>query len=107
LRYARGVRPVWKGKPKASPLDTEDEFQKFIGDITRGDVPENGLTLYVDQEADGKRWGVKNAWRVVRDQVNRRLEDLGVENKYTVTCRQTENDGEWGVQVTFRRTVTR
>jgi hypothetical protein len=106
MRYVRGVRPIWKGKPKASPLDNDDKFQKLVADLTKGDVPENGLTLYIDQVADGKRWGVKNAWRVVRDQVNRKIEDLGAENKYMVTCRQTEIDGEWAVWVMLRKTIS-
>ena len=101
MRYARGQQPTWKSKPKASPLDTDSEFQKLIRGVTKGTIPRaGGSVIYIDQVEDGKRFGVKNPARMARDQLNRKIADLGLESKYVVTCRQTDVENEWAVLVT-------
>lgn len=102
MKYFEGNPPEWKGKPKASPLDHDAKFQKLLTRIIEGSltVGDGGAGVYVDQVEDGKRLGAKNAWRMVRDHLNRKLKENGLTDKYDVTCRQTATEGIWAVWVT-------
>lgn len=101
MKYVAGQAPEWRGKPKASPLDDDAEFQKFLRKLTGGTMEEGDLVVvYVHQIDDAKRLHVKNPWRMVRDHVNRVLKENGLSESYRVTCRQTTEENVWGVQAT-------
>jgi hypothetical protein len=101
MKYETGPQPKWKGKPKASPLDTDTEFLKLRNDILSGrfaEFEERGLLIH--EHADAKRLQAKNPARLVRDHLRRILKDARLEADYAITCRQTVNPDEWGVWVT-------
>jgi hypothetical protein len=102
MKYVSGTPPTWKSKPKVSPLDHDAAFQKLLHKITSGTLKPNdgGAGIYLDHVEDGKRLGAKNPARMVRDHLNRKLEESGLAKEYDVTCRQTATEGEWAVWVT-------
>jgi len=102
MKFAMGQVPEWKPKPKASPLDHDVDFQKLLEKVTSGAVELNdgGAGVYIDQTADGKRLGAKNPARMVRDHLNRILEERELQTEYRVTCRQTAEEDVWAVWVT-------
>jgi hypothetical protein len=102
MEFVVGATPVWKGKPKSSPLDTDTNFQKLVNEITSGVLKADGpgAGLYVQEIADGERLRAKNPARMVRDALNRILKEQQLEESYNVTCRQTVDDGVWAVWVT-------
>ena len=57
MKFATGQTPVWKGKPKSSPLDDDEDFQKLVTKITTGAMKplDGGAGLYINQVEDGKR----------------------------------------------------
>jgi hypothetical protein len=102
MNFAMGPTPEWKGKPKASPLDGDADFQELVAKITSGslEVGGEGAGLFINQVEDGKRLGAKNPARMVRDHVNRILKQNELEDDHDVTCRQTKYEGVWAVWVT-------
>ena len=99
MRFATGQTPEWAGKPKASTLDTDADFQNLKALILSGKMEPAGAGLYVDEVEDGNRLGAKNPARMVRDHLNRLIKDNGLEHRYDITCRRTAQDGVWGVWV--------
>jgi hypothetical protein len=96
-----GKQPEWKGKPKASPLDTDMEFQKLRNMIISGQMkPFQQAGIKVHDDVDGKRLKTKNPARLVRDHLNRILKKANLSPDYVVTCRQTSTPGESGIWVT-------
>ena len=98
MKFEEGKQPKWKGKPKASPLDTDTDFVKLRNMILRGEIPTPdgaGMLVY---DADSTRLG-KNPARTVRDHVRRILKRANLETHYRITCRQTAVPGELGVWV--------
>ena len=104
MKFVMGQTPEWKGKPKASPLDGDADFQQLKQVIISGSMKRNEQAgLYVHEIEDGKRLGLKYPARTVRDTLNRLLKDNELEANYKVTCRLTAEDDIWGVFV--RRTA--
>jgi hypothetical protein len=101
MKFEAGKRPEWKGKPKASPLDTDVEFVKLRNLILTGQMKlpqEAGLKVH--EETDCDRLKTKNPARLVRDHLCRTLKDANLAPDYKLTCRQTTTPGEWGIWVT-------
>lgn len=104
MKFVMGQIPEWKGKPKASPLDGDTDFQQLKQAIASGSIRRNDhVGLYVHEIEDGLRLGAKNPARMVRDHLNRFLTENELEANYKVTCRLTAEDHVWGVFV--RRTA--
>jgi hypothetical protein len=100
MKFVEGNRPEWKGKPKASLLDTDAEFLELRKVILDGKMePFQEVGVEVDEEADGKRLKTKNPARLVRDRLKRLLKEENLEALYKVTCRQTATPKKWGVWV--------
>jgi hypothetical protein len=100
MKFIIGKPPEWKGKPKASPLDTDVDFLKLRTMILSGQMkPFQEAGIKVHDEVDGKRLKTKNPARLVRDHLRRILKDAHMEPDYVITCRQTSTPGEWGVWV--------
>ena len=100
MKFVMGQTPEWAGKPKASPLDDDADFQALRQVIISGSMkPSEEAGLYIHEIEDGKRLGAKNPARMVRDHLNRLLKDNEWEDSYRVTCRLTAQDGVWGVWV--------
>jgi hypothetical protein len=98
--FREGSKPEWKGKPKASPLDTDVVFLKLRNEILQGRFkPFEGKWIEIHDEADGARLQTKNPARLVRDHLRRILKDANLEPDYVVSCRQTATPGVWGVWV--------
>ena len=100
MKFVEGQTPEWKGKPKSSSLDNDADFQKLVTEITSGSVKHEGAGLYIDEVEDGKRLAVKNPARMVRDHLNRILDERGITSDFRVTCRLTSEEGVWAVWVT-------
>jgi hypothetical protein len=100
LKFVIGHAPEWAGKPKASPLDDDADFQALRQTIISGSIkPGEQAGLYINEFEGGKRLGAKNPARMVRDHLNRLLKENELENAYRVTCRLTADDRVWGVWV--------
>jgi hypothetical protein len=95
-----GQHPVWKGKPKLSPLDVHPEFLKMQAAILQGQLrPFEEAGIEIRMTEDGQRLKAKNPARLVRDRLRRVLKEQRLEPDYEITCRLTENPGVWGVWV--------
>ena len=101
MKLIHGAPPKWKSKPKASPLDTDVDFLSLCNDILRGKIGEfEQRTLMVHEETDGKRLNTKHPARLVADHLRKMMRAANLEAEYTITRRQTDTPGEWGVMVT-------
>ena len=61
MKFVVGERPEWKGKPKASPLDTDVEFLQLRNLILQGQMsPFQEAGIKVHEETDGKRLKTRN-----------------------------------------------
>lgn len=102
MKFSMGAPPTWKSKPKTSPLDADVEYQKMCNVITNNTLkPMQYAGVFIDQAVDGKRFGVKNPARMVRDHLRRFLKGLKLEADYQVICRQTNQPGVWSVGVLY------
>src|SRR5579859_1813577 len=100
MKFVAGKRPKWKSKPKASSLDTDEEFLKLLTMILGGQMkPFQEAGIKVHEETDSKRFKTKNPARLVRDHLRRMLKEANLEPDYRITCRQTATPGEWGIWV--------
>ena len=100
MKFVAGKRPEWKGKPKASPLDSDIDFQKLRSMIIGGQMkPFQEAGIKVHDVEDGKRLNTKNPARLVRDHLRRILMEANLKPDYVITCRQTADPGVWGVWV--------
>jgi hypothetical protein len=103
MRFKQGEAPAAKTKVKTNPLDSDQDFLRLRAKIVNGQFgmyEEAGL--YVHDEEDGKRLGVKGAARMVRDHIRRVLRAYQVEQDYKLTLKQTNEPGEWAVWLTYR-----
>ena len=101
MKFTIGKPPEWAGKPKASPLDEDVDFQKLVKMIKAGELkPGEEAGLYINEVADGRRLKAKNPARMVRDTINRLLAELDATEDYNVTTRRTSKEGDWGVWIT-------
>ena len=100
MKFVVGEPPKWKGKPKASPLDTDPAFLALRTLILSGNMkPFQEAGIRVHELEDGRRLKTKHPARLVRDRLRRVLQEAHIEPDYVITCRQTDNPGEWGIWV--------
>jgi hypothetical protein len=94
-------KPQWKGKPKASALDNDLEYIKLRNTILGGKMKPFEQKALIVSVSDGERLGSKHPERLVRDHLQRFIRSINAEADYSVTCRQTNVPGEWGVVVSY------
>jgi hypothetical protein len=100
MKFVAGKRPEWKGKPKASPLDTDVDFLQLRTMILGGRMkPFEEAGMLIHESTDGVRLNAKNPARLVRDHLRRILKESKLEPDFEITCRLTATPGEWGVWV--------
>jgi hypothetical protein len=84
-------KPKFKGKPKRSPLDTNEAFLLLKQRIAAGKMkPQEILGLELTA-ADAEAFGVKNVGRLVKDHLTRFLRRSNLLAEYRVTWRTLEN----------------
>lgn len=101
MRFQTGSKPQWAGKPKTTTLDGDPDFQKRAKILSNTMKPFEEAGLVVEEKADGERLQTKNPARLVRDHLRRLLKQVNLEADFSITCRQTQEPGVWGVWVRY------
>jgi hypothetical protein len=84
-------KPEFKGKPKRSPLDTNEQYMILKQHIASGKMRAQEWVGMEVTESDAKQLGVKNAGRLVKDHLTRFLKRSNLLSDYRVTWRLLAN----------------
>jgi hypothetical protein len=100
MKYIENDIPKRKSKPKQTPLDGYEPYQKLRLMILNGRLkPMEQVGILLDSE-DSRKLKMKHPWRTVADHLRRIVRDLGLQAEYNIVKYETDTSGAWFVRVT-------
>jgi hypothetical protein len=94
-------KPRRKRKPKASPLDNYEPYQKLRHMILNGKfLPFQEAGVLLDQK-DAAALDEKHPWRTVAERLRKLVKELGLESEYEIKKYETDTAGLWIVMVRY------